>query len=136
MVSDLQAKLASNEKRLSDLKQLSLQLDQKCKLPCKDTVTIQPITGKGGNNTTAVCSALNMDTITAYTTLQHSTSAVCFSDCQDVANRGGKVSGLYYIQPAKAPTPFLVYCEIDSFGRGWTVLQRVTTQHTAPSSSC
>uniref|UniRef100_W5LQP8 Fibrinogen gamma chain n=1 Tax=Astyanax mexicanus TaxID=7994 RepID=W5LQP8_ASTMX len=71
--------------------QLALQLDQKCKVPCKDTVEIQTVTGK---------------------------------DCQDVANKGGKVSGLYYVQPARAPTPFLVYCEIDSFGRGWTVLQR------------
>ncbi|XP_053346874.1 fibrinogen gamma chain [Clarias gariepinus] len=94
---DLQATLAANEKRLTDLKQLSQQLDQKCKLPCRDTVTIQTITGK---------------------------------DCQDIANKGAKVSGLYYVQPAKAPAsaaapaPFLVYCEIDSTGRGWTVLQR------------
>ncbi len=46
-------------------------------------------------------------------------------DCQDIANKGGKVSGLYYVKPARAPEAFLVYCEIDSFGRGWTVLQRV-----------
>ncbi|XP_053475302.1 fibrinogen gamma chain [Ictalurus furcatus] len=90
-IFDLQATLAANEKRLTELKQLSLQLEQKCKLPCKDTVTIQSITGK---------------------------------DCQDIANKGGKVSGLYYVQPAKAPRSFLVYCEIDSLGRGWTVLQR------------
>ncbi|XP_036438885.1 fibrinogen gamma chain [Colossoma macropomum] len=87
----LQSTLAANDKRMLELKQLALQLDQKCKMPCKDTVEIQPITGK---------------------------------DCQDVANKGGKVSGLYYVQPARAPSPFLVYCEIDSFGRGWTVLQR------------
>ncbi|XP_066518125.1 fibrinogen gamma chain [Hoplias malabaricus] len=87
----LQTTLAANEKRMMELKQLALQLDQKCKLPCTDTVVIQPITGK---------------------------------DCQEVANKGGKTSGLYYIQPARAPAPFLVYCEIDSFGRGWTVLQR------------
>uniref|UniRef100_A0A8C1Z8Z0 Fibrinogen gamma chain n=1 Tax=Cyprinus carpio TaxID=7962 RepID=A0A8C1Z8Z0_CYPCA len=45
-------------------------------------------------------------------------------DCQDIANKGAKVSGLYYVKPARAPEAFLVYCEIDSFGRGWTVLQR------------
>ncbi|GAA6085646.1 fibrinogen gamma chain, partial [Tachysurus ichikawai] len=90
-IYELQATLAANEKRLTELKQLSLQLEQKCKLPCKDSVSIQTVTGK---------------------------------DCQDIANKGGKVSGLYYVQPAKAPTSFLVYCEIDGSGRGWTVLQR------------
>ncbi|MCJ8750115.1 hypothetical protein PDJAM_G00258960 [Pangasius djambal] len=90
-IYELQATLAANEKRLTELKQFSLQLEQKCKLPCKDTVTIQTVTGK---------------------------------DCQDIANKGGRVSGLYYVQPVKAPTSFLVYCEIDSSGRGWTVLQR------------
>lgn len=48
-----------------------------------------------------------------------------FSDCQDIANKGATKSGLYYVKPAKAPEKFLVYCEIDSFGRGFTVLQRV-----------
>ena len=90
-IYQLQSILQSNEKRITDLKQMSIQLDQMCKEPCKDTVEIQTVTGK---------------------------------DCQDIANKGGKVSGLYYVKPARAPEAFLVYCEIDSFGRGWTVLQR------------
>lgn len=45
--SQLQAILQANEKKMVDLKQMSLQLDQMCKEPCKDTVEIQPITGKG-----------------------------------------------------------------------------------------
>ncbi|XP_009634777.2 fibrinogen gamma chain [Egretta garzetta] len=45
-------------------------------------------------------------------------------DCQDVANRGARKSGLYFIKPQKAKQSFLVYCEIDSYGNGWTVLQR------------
>uniref|UniRef100_A0A8C2PW19 Fibrinogen gamma chain n=1 Tax=Cyprinus carpio TaxID=7962 RepID=A0A8C2PW19_CYPCA len=90
--SQLQSILQANEKRIIDLKQMSVQLDQICKEPCKDTVEIQTVTGK---------------------------------DCQDIANKGGKVSGLYYVKPARAPEAFLVYCEIDSFGHGWTVLQRV-----------
>ncbi|XP_073461587.1 fibrinogen gamma chain isoform X1 [Aquarana catesbeiana] len=45
-------------------------------------------------------------------------------DCQDVANKGARVSGLYYIKPVKAKQQFLVYCEIDSSGLGWTVIQR------------
>ncbi|KAF4118796.1 fibrinogen gamma chain [Onychostoma macrolepis] len=90
-IYQLQSIIQANEKRITDLKQMSAQLDQMCKEPCKDTVEIQTVTGK---------------------------------DCQDIANKGGKVSGLYYVKPARAPEAFLVYCEIDSFGRGWTVLQR------------
>ncbi|NXM72572.1 FIBG protein, partial [Serilophus lunatus] len=45
-------------------------------------------------------------------------------DCQDIANKGARKSGLYFIKPQRAKQPFLVYCEIDSFGNGWTVLQR------------
>ncbi|CAJ1052580.1 fibrinogen gamma chain [Xyrichtys novacula] len=46
------------------------------------------------------------------------------TDCQDVANKGATTNGLYYIKPAQAPEQFLVYCEIDNFGRGFTVIQR------------
>ncbi|NXT78948.1 FIBG protein, partial [Zapornia atra] len=45
-------------------------------------------------------------------------------DCQDIANKGARKSGLYFIKPQKAKQQFLVYCEIDSYGNGWTVLQR------------
>ncbi|KAK5613441.1 hypothetical protein CRENBAI_021630 [Crenichthys baileyi] len=46
------------------------------------------------------------------------------TDCQDVANKGATTSGLYYVKPTKAQAQFLVYCEIDKFGRGFTVIQR------------
>ncbi|XP_072320186.1 fibrinogen gamma chain [Eucyclogobius newberryi] len=46
------------------------------------------------------------------------------TDCQDVANKGATTSGLYFIKPAAAPEQFLVYCEIDEFRRGFTVIQR------------
>ncbi|KAJ3615329.1 hypothetical protein NHX12_018897 [Muraenolepis orangiensis] len=45
-------------------------------------------------------------------------------DCQDISNKGATVSGLYYVKPVMATDPFLVYCEIDNEGRGFTVLQR------------
>ncbi|XP_004708778.1 fibrinogen gamma chain isoform X2 [Echinops telfairi] len=45
-------------------------------------------------------------------------------DCQDIANKGAKESGLYFIKPLKAKQQFLVYCEIDASGNGWTVLQK------------
>lgn len=39
--------LTSNERRMADLKLISVQLQEKCSEPCKDTVEIQPITGRG-----------------------------------------------------------------------------------------
>ncbi|XP_049901365.1 fibrinogen gamma chain [Epinephelus moara] len=90
-IFELQSLMASNERRMADLKQLSIQLQQKCSEPCKDEVEIQTHTG---------------------------------TDCQDVANKGATTSGLYYIKPGTATEQFLVYCEIDNFGRGFTVIQR------------
>ncbi|XP_041642182.1 fibrinogen gamma chain [Cheilinus undulatus] len=46
------------------------------------------------------------------------------TDCQDIANKGATTSGLYYVKPTQNSEQFLVYCEIDSFGRGFTVIQR------------
>nr|XP_046274218.1 fibrinogen gamma chain-like [Scatophagus argus] len=46
------------------------------------------------------------------------------TDCQDIASKGATISGLYYVKPASASEQFPVYCEIDSFGRGFTVIQR------------
>ncbi|XP_061575149.1 fibrinogen gamma chain [Cololabis saira] len=90
-IFELQNLISDNERRMADLKQIAIQLQQKCSEPCKDTVEIQPITG---------------------------------ADCQDVANKGATTSGLYYVKPAKATEQFLVYCEIDDSGRGFTVIQR------------
>ncbi|XP_073432499.1 fibrinogen gamma chain isoform X1 [Dendrobates tinctorius] len=45
-------------------------------------------------------------------------------DCQEVANKGARTSGLYYVKPIKAKQQFLVYCEIQPSGAAWTVLQR------------
>lgn len=47
LFSELQNLLTSNERRMVDLKQLSMQLQQKCTESCKDTVEIQPTTGSG-----------------------------------------------------------------------------------------
>ncbi|XP_066430780.1 fibrinogen gamma chain [Eleutherodactylus coqui] len=45
-------------------------------------------------------------------------------DCQEIANKGARTSGLYYIKPLKAKQQFLVYCEIEPSGNAWTVFQR------------
>lgn len=62
------------------------------------------------------CSAPCKDTVEIQT--------ITGTDCQDVANKGATTSGLYYVKPATAPQQFLVYCEIDSSRRGFTVIQR------------
>ncbi|KAM9857017.1 fibrinogen gamma chain [Aulostomus maculatus] len=90
-IFDLQNLISSNERRMVDLRQLSVNLQQKCREPCKDSTEIQPIQG---------------------------------TDCQDIANKGATVSGLYFVKPQQAAEMFLVYCEIDQFGRGFTVIQR------------
>ena len=45
--SELQNLISSNERRMGDLKQLSIQLQQTCSQPCRDEVEIQTITGTG-----------------------------------------------------------------------------------------
>ncbi|XP_051891961.1 fibrinogen gamma chain [Pristis pectinata] len=62
------------------------------------------------------CSASCQDTVQI--------NEITGQDCQDIANKGARTSGLYHIRPLRARRQFLVYCEIDSAGRGWTVLQR------------
>ncbi|XP_072899242.1 fibrinogen gamma chain [Hemitrygon akajei] len=51
-------------------------------------------------------------------------SEITGRDCQDIADQGERTNGLYYVKPLRARRQFLVYCEIDATGRGWTVLQR------------
>lgn len=45
--SELQNLISSNERRMSELKQISIQLQQRCSEPCQDSVEIQPTTGTG-----------------------------------------------------------------------------------------
>lgn len=53
--SELQNMISSNERRMGELKTLSLQLQQKCSEPCKDSVEIQPITGTGKSQSNQFC---------------------------------------------------------------------------------
>ncbi|KAF6306220.1 fibrinogen gamma chain [Rhinolophus ferrumequinum] len=88
----------SNNQKIINLKQKVAQLEEQCQEPCKDDVQIHETTGK--------------------VTVSSS------SDCQDIANKGAKESGLYFIKPLTSKQQFLVYCEIDQSGNGWTVLQQ------------
>lgn len=46
-LSELQSLITSNERRMAELKSLSMQLQQTCSTPCKDAVEVQTITGTG-----------------------------------------------------------------------------------------
>lgn len=45
--------------------------------------------------------------------------------CKEVQKRGYNQSDVYFIQPRTAPEPFLVHCDMETKGGGWTyVLNR------------
>lgn len=45
-------------------------------------------------------------------------------DCQSVYLNGGKKSGLYFIRPTPTSEAIQVWCDMETEGGGWTVIQR------------
>ncbi|PSN46646.1 hypothetical protein C0J52_07086 [Blattella germanica] len=44
-------------------------------------------------------------------------------DCWDVRKQGHNASGIYRIKPVLSTVPFFVYCQMETKGGGWTVVQ-------------
>ncbi|KYB28957.1 Protein scabrous-like Protein [Tribolium castaneum] len=56
--------------------------------------------------------------------IKHSTFTPNFpANCREVEKMGHNVSGVYRIQPELASSPFLVLCDLESKGGGWTYVQ-------------
>nr|XP_039256108.1 fibrinogen-like protein 1 [Styela clava] len=49
-------------------------------------------------------------------------SDIIGEDCSDVFDKGGRRSGIYFIQPSRNFTPFPAYCDQETDGGGWTYI--------------
>ncbi|XP_037051835.1 microfibril-associated glycoprotein 4-like [Bradysia coprophila] len=46
-----------------------------------------------------------------------------FNDCEDALKKGFKMSGVYHIKPKASFRPFRVWCDMETDGGGWTLIQ-------------
>ncbi|XP_074028813.1 microfibril-associated glycoprotein 4-like isoform X2 [Leptinotarsa decemlineata] len=74
---------------------------------------------------TANCKYLvGIDKQSLFCDIPENTKRVLPKSCREIQRNGHNVSGIYEIQPKMSKKPFMVLCDMETMGGGWTHIQR------------